>query len=447
MFKKLVIVCAVMLMISTLHAQDVSTVDRTTYDLWQQKRWKDLLKNGNNALKQKIDFYYLRVRMGIAAWERKNYHMAAKHFEKALKFNASEDYVKEYLYFSYLYAGRREEARKLSTHFSDSLKLRTGTDKRPVISRINASYSYDFAKPDYTTSSYTKTFPADLNGEQYIERKSNFLNLGMTHDLGSLLTISHSYSFFNQHYFRYRQMNLNPVADDNYQSNIHQYYLMLRFRLARNWYLSAGLTNCWVRHAEQLNTPLHGPRQQRETVLTDYQWVSFLNVQKRFNYVSLDAGVSYASLNSQRLLQVDASLWTYPFGNLNLYTHTVLSYKKNFTLTQRGKPLVLSQMAGGKITRFLWAEVYGTFGNLSNYSSAMGEALFNGINDVKLYTGARLIFPVSNSVNLNLEYAFSQQQSRFVPAQGNAHSINAINFNTHSITGGLQWNFTKKAGY
>ena len=61
------------------------SVDAQTYSLWQKKDWNGLIAAGKKALKADIDFYYLRVRMGIAYYEKKNYHMALLHFEKAYK--------------------------------------------------------------------------------------------------------------------------------------------------------------------------------------------------------------------------------------------------------------------------------------------------------------------------------------------------------------------------
>ncbi len=59
------------------------TVDEETYRFYMNGNWKDLINSGKNALKNNIDYYYLRMRIGIAYYETKRYMQAAKHFEKA----------------------------------------------------------------------------------------------------------------------------------------------------------------------------------------------------------------------------------------------------------------------------------------------------------------------------------------------------------------------------
>jgi tetratricopeptide (TPR) repeat protein len=66
--------------------------------------------------------------MGIAYYNKENHLKAAQHLEKALKFNASDATAMEYLYHSYMFSGRKREARVLSSKFTASLenKLQTG---------------------------------------------------------------------------------------------------------------------------------------------------------------------------------------------------------------------------------------------------------------------------------------------------------------------------------
>lgn len=56
-----------------LAQQSLPKVDALTYQLFQQKAWDNLIKEGNKAIQNGIDYYYLRVRMGIAYYEKGNY--------------------------------------------------------------------------------------------------------------------------------------------------------------------------------------------------------------------------------------------------------------------------------------------------------------------------------------------------------------------------------------
>ena len=87
-------------------------VNIETYNLYLKSDWSALIKTGKRALKNNIDFYYLQVRMGIAYYELKKYRKAIPYFENARKQNSDDELIKEYLYYSYLFSGRVDDARK-----------------------------------------------------------------------------------------------------------------------------------------------------------------------------------------------------------------------------------------------------------------------------------------------------------------------------------------------
>ncbi|MDA3894242.1 MAG: tetratricopeptide repeat protein, partial [Salinivirgaceae bacterium] len=93
MYKKIILFLAIIIFAISAYSQEVenaTTIDKDTYILWLAKDWDRLITIGKTAIKNEVDFYYLRVRMGIAYFEKKNYHKAIYHFEKAYKFNPNE---------------------------------------------------------------------------------------------------------------------------------------------------------------------------------------------------------------------------------------------------------------------------------------------------------------------------------------------------------------------
>jgi len=99
-------------------------VDSLTYSLYLSKEYKSLQKHGTKALKNNIDFYYLRMRLGISYYEQNNYERALKHFRAAREMNPADTIMREYLYFSLLYTLRKEEAKELADNFPESMKVR-----------------------------------------------------------------------------------------------------------------------------------------------------------------------------------------------------------------------------------------------------------------------------------------------------------------------------------
>ena len=77
---------------------DFSTVDMLTYRCFIEKKWDSVIVVGKQALSQDIDYYYLRVRMGISYYEKADYFLATVHLKKARQFNGADPVIPNYLY-------------------------------------------------------------------------------------------------------------------------------------------------------------------------------------------------------------------------------------------------------------------------------------------------------------------------------------------------------------
>ena len=67
---KQVILILVLWYVATASAQKIplsyKQVDSTTYALFLKQDWKSVLEMGKKSQKEGIDFYYLKVRMGVS---------------------------------------------------------------------------------------------------------------------------------------------------------------------------------------------------------------------------------------------------------------------------------------------------------------------------------------------------------------------------------------------
>jgi len=62
-----------------------------------------LIDVAQNAVDNGIDYFYLRMRLGIAYYNKAEYKRAAVQFDKALSFNPWTQTALEYAYYSYVY--------------------------------------------------------------------------------------------------------------------------------------------------------------------------------------------------------------------------------------------------------------------------------------------------------------------------------------------------------
>ena len=110
----------------TIKSQDTinsTVVEKDTYTYYLQRDWSNLITLANKALKQNIDYYYLRVRLGIAYYNQKKYANAILHFQEARKQNSAEKLSLEYLYYALLKMERYDEAEYLTKQFDEELNL------------------------------------------------------------------------------------------------------------------------------------------------------------------------------------------------------------------------------------------------------------------------------------------------------------------------------------
>ena len=68
--------------------------------------------------------------MAYAHFSRQNYRTAIKYYKNALKFNEKDPIANEYLYFSYLYSGRYNDALLRIESFTPAQKRALNISKR-----------------------------------------------------------------------------------------------------------------------------------------------------------------------------------------------------------------------------------------------------------------------------------------------------------------------------
>jgi tetratricopeptide (TPR) repeat protein len=76
--------------------------DSASFHLYLNEQWAELARYCEGAIEIGYDPYYIRVRLGVAYYELKQYDKAEKQFEGALVRNGLDNYSLSYLYSCYL---------------------------------------------------------------------------------------------------------------------------------------------------------------------------------------------------------------------------------------------------------------------------------------------------------------------------------------------------------
>ncbi len=182
-----------------LKAQEIlqkDEVDRISYEQFQKKQFKELKKTVKEALDNKIDFYYLRLRAGILAYDNKNYEYAIPQFQQALDFFPSDTLSKEYLYYAYLFTDRKETANDFASRQTEHFQRKVGYKKKP----------FDFVGMDggamitnNITSNRAKVFKTDTalgKAERTLNGNLYFGDFYFQNTIKNRLHINNSFSFF-----------------------------------------------------------------------------------------------------------------------------------------------------------------------------------------------------------------------------------------------------------
>ena len=125
-----------------------SSADSITYQLFIQGDWNNLIKTGNEILKQNIEFKTLQQRIGYAWFMKENYLMSRWHYSKALKFDATDEITNVYLYYTGLYTGDESFMRYYAGRLNDEDKKALKIKPFRWVDAVDVEYNYKTGYPN-----------------------------------------------------------------------------------------------------------------------------------------------------------------------------------------------------------------------------------------------------------------------------------------------------------
>ena len=201
MYKGIVVI----LLIFQFHANaqeqiSFQKMDSLSFYQYSNAKWDDLIETNRIAEKNKIDYFYLNLRVGIAYYYKKMFYRAEKYLSKANEQNSSDKTTLYYLYYAALENNNYFQMSKIHQEvFGDSTKITKAIGSINLDAGIKISSNSDVAG-----------------------NLSNF-SVGLSHLPLKNLTLYQSFSSTNQP---------NNVWGDGKQL---QYYLGTSIKLNSNW--------------------------------------------------------------------------------------------------------------------------------------------------------------------------------------------------------------------
>lgn len=433
-----IVILALFLMSIKLSAQNLtySFVDSSSFELIVNNKFDELKILGKQALKQDIDFYLLRLRLGMVYYKEENYEKALIHFEKAYKMFPNDDLLNEYLYYSYVFTNRTYEAKDIYKKMNDKLKENINTS-------ILKNHTFAMTIGNISNSNYSDNGSKNITGSENIYAEStyneniNFATLMLNHKLVKNYEISYAANLFNTSSVGRVQNTFENKTMD--YSNYHtQFNIGLR------------------KHFKKFNFSIFGAFfSQKSDILTSnfdlntltYNYFTLENnfnnfsigtqINKRYQFINPSFSIAYSNFINSRQLQTEFNVVTYPKGNLNFYT---ISSINNYFSKDLNK-LLIRQKIGVKLIKNIWTEADCSIGNHHYFVTNQALQTYNSFDPMKFSVGLNFIFVFKN-IQFSPSYKYQIKEGstmKFINL--NETQTSNFKYNNNLIYTSLIWNF------
>lgn len=453
--RKLLLTVTLLLGITPLFSQDpisFSEVDQQTMQHYFASQWDSVILVGNNGIDAGHDYFYLRVRLGVAYFNQSNFAKAIQHLEKARKFNPSDEFANSYLYLSYKYMGRFADAEMMGSKLSDTLRTNELFKKRPFFSGLYTEIGYS------PTCSYT---PTPLAKESEFEKESSTKNnllsygfIGLNNQVTPWMTLFYGVTSLGTSVTKYTYENLPPLpplppkiktTTTDLSIKMLQFYINCRIRVSRGliiipYYHAISSSGSSVENIR--------PRRMDTTSFNSRDAIMGIGFEKYYRNLVFLGEVSSNRFSNKSHLQLQTGITWFPRSNQNLYLNGAVTYNMAQGADSLSTPnadlnnLYVSGKIGGKLFSKLWGETAFYGGNIQNSQIGNGYLFFSTPNNYTMMGNATLTL-ILKKVKLSLKYQYAGltgTKESFKPTDTNPIT-SEFSFYQQTITGGLLWNF------
>lgn len=427
------------LQLTLLNAQNLTQeqVEIETKNSFLRNDYTTTIKLGKEAIKQGIESYNLRYRLGVSHYENKNYEAAIPQLERAKSIDSNDSTLLEYLYYAYIFSNREEKAQELSEIFPDDLMEKI-SPKQKLFKSITAEIGM------LQTNNFNNYKSAGILGKNNFAHGTFysdvlFGNVLVTNQISKNFRLENNVTIVSNTSNDYFQFKFPTVRTQIFMNNnnyfqwnaIGTYYL-------KGWHIGAGLGLYNSSYITYTPPSIFTPNQSitsTKTINTNYS--GSLSISKRFSYFEPTLGLSYTNLSDYKTFTTEGALTYFPFGNSNLYSNTKIGFVKN----EIESHTIYSQLLGLKLTKKIWIEAYGAYGNHQNYISGNGLLVYNTPNKINWYAGSNFNF-YFKKFDFSLGYGIQERASSYY-TELNPTTTSTINytFNYNLLKTKIIWKF------
>lgn len=427
---------------------DFNTINRETYRLYLSQQWDSVIIMGKQALKQEMDFYYLRMRMGIAYYNKKHYRTATRHFSAALEQNQGDPVAMEYLYLSRLFAGQSEQAGVIREQFKGDLARKLPPLTGRFFEHLSVEYLYNHGVDDDMFENPAEIYPLGTSGTQSTTRHFSNTSLALTNRIAPGVRLSHAFTYLSKSNHYFSNDGLTAIYNSEQHVKQSQYYFSPEFTTRSGTVFAPMFHIIGISYQVLLDSGQGfqgGPPLLTQGYLNQTDFVTGLGFSQGIGKVDLHLGAYYSNLNQAEQVQNRLGIIWFPLGNLNLYTGSYLNSQYEISPGRESViRLIPELMFGFTISEKVWIDMHGTMGEMTNYLENNGMIVYNSYSEViENKIKLSLSIPVTERGSMfYLGGKWTSNRSDFYPSDPNiTEEVNSIHYNAISIYGGLSWKF------
>ncbi len=430
---------------SLLHGQHLNfiQVDTLTYNQYLRADWKGLIKSGKAALDNEINYYYLQMRIAYAYFSMEKYRQSASYYKNALKFNSSDPIAFEYLYYSYKYAGRDNDALAIVSSLTDQQQQAMGINIKSKLVSFGLGYASSFSNASELQNDIIDGTTIRVDGVQKASIGLNAPGIQLSHRIGKRVIIRHQASMLFKD-----EMSLAIVNGIDYFSpeqpiRQFEYGMDAGILVAGGFLVNPGvgfITTGIPLYSETSYGISAGRNRDPLGEVRLQNWIEKIVLEKQMTF--FDIGLSYVhhNFNFTSTNQFGFHTTVYPMANLNLY-FSLDAYGQLINSNETSATGIIAKpLLGFRVFKNLWLEFSGTFPEHFNFYDVRNSVAHNNIEKTASALEVLAIVPLySKNLKLFLGYQYRTMNSYFFPVDNILEPGNKLMYNSHLITGGIKW--------
>jgi hypothetical protein len=342
-----------------LAQNDFKTLDKKTYDFFTTGDYTSLRKTADTMLLYGMDYYYLRIRLGILEYNKQLYYNALKDFAKAIEFNSLDTISSNYIYNSYLFSGRLPDA---WLYLQSTSKAKTNSVQEVSAKSEPSEFFINSSVSGYDVILYNTN---NLNYEAV--KNSLSINAGYETYFSKRFRGTISYTNFHKNGTGY-----SPVDQSGKDLNFSQNQIFVKLTA---FYFPGWEFSIFGHSAFYTEATVVGPMGNRRSVIqNNTEYLGGVGIAKNLSRIRTGLNASVSNFSSSRQIRGEGYFTWLPSGNLNLYLTSGWMGQNDINW---GGTYQVSQEIGLKIFKSLWMESGLVKGNSFLYALNFGSMINN----------------------------------------------------------------------